>query len=210
MNAWQLLDLARTAPTKAVHRGLTPRPRTRTAARFGRQFRRRLRLAWVEWVNAVPHNIFGPPQKYDDPYRNVAASFPTCAAGPQPISTATASSSALLVILTNWRVEKWHSSRGSASNLNSDPRGVRDDQRAAQTLACFSLRSPPVSPPSPQEFHRQLLGRQILGLRLLVRAHLRQGWLNGRLYQVPRHSPPLSPGLVIVIRLPPRPGPRHF
>lgn len=27
----------------------------------------------VEWVNAVPHNIFGPRQKYDDPYRNVAS-----------------------------------------------------------------------------------------------------------------------------------------
>ncbi len=27
----------------------------------------------VEWVNAVPHNIIGPNQKYDDPYRNVAA-----------------------------------------------------------------------------------------------------------------------------------------
>ena len=27
----------------------------------------------VEWVIAVPHNIIGPRQKYDDPYRNVAA-----------------------------------------------------------------------------------------------------------------------------------------
>ena len=27
----------------------------------------------VEWVVAVPHNIIGPRQKYDDPYRNVAA-----------------------------------------------------------------------------------------------------------------------------------------
>jgi UDP-glucose 4-epimerase len=27
----------------------------------------------VEWVNAVPHNIIGPRQKYDDPYRNVAS-----------------------------------------------------------------------------------------------------------------------------------------
>jgi len=27
----------------------------------------------VEWVIAVPHNIIGPGQKYDDPYRNVAA-----------------------------------------------------------------------------------------------------------------------------------------
>jgi UDP-glucose 4-epimerase len=26
-----------------------------------------------EWVNAVPHNIIGPRQKYDDPYRNVAS-----------------------------------------------------------------------------------------------------------------------------------------
>ena len=26
----------------------------------------------VEWVIAVPHNIVGPRQKYDDPYRNVA------------------------------------------------------------------------------------------------------------------------------------------
>ena len=27
----------------------------------------------VEWVIAVPHNIVGPRQKYDDPYRNVAS-----------------------------------------------------------------------------------------------------------------------------------------
>jgi UDP-glucose 4-epimerase len=27
----------------------------------------------VEWVNAIPHNIIGPRQKYDDPYRNVAS-----------------------------------------------------------------------------------------------------------------------------------------
>ena len=27
----------------------------------------------VEWVVAVPHNIIGPRQKYDDPYRNVAS-----------------------------------------------------------------------------------------------------------------------------------------
>ena len=29
----------------------------------------------MEWAIAVPHNIFGPRQKYDDPYRNVAAIF---------------------------------------------------------------------------------------------------------------------------------------
>jgi UDP-glucose 4-epimerase len=29
----------------------------------------------VEWVVAVPHNIIGPRQRYDDPYRNVAAIF---------------------------------------------------------------------------------------------------------------------------------------
>ncbi|MCI0552142.1 MAG: NAD-dependent epimerase/dehydratase family protein, partial [Anaerolineae bacterium] len=27
----------------------------------------------LEWVIAVPHNIIGPRQKYDDPYRNVAS-----------------------------------------------------------------------------------------------------------------------------------------
>src|SRR5262249_54800032 len=27
----------------------------------------------VEYVNIVPHNIYGPRQKYDDPYRNVVA-----------------------------------------------------------------------------------------------------------------------------------------
>jgi UDP-glucose 4-epimerase len=27
----------------------------------------------VEWVIAVPHSIYGPRQKYDDPYRNVAS-----------------------------------------------------------------------------------------------------------------------------------------
>ena len=27
----------------------------------------------VEFVIAVPHNIIGPRQKYDDPYRNVAS-----------------------------------------------------------------------------------------------------------------------------------------
>jgi UDP-glucose 4-epimerase len=29
----------------------------------------------MEWVIAVPHNIYGPRQRYDDPYRNVAAIF---------------------------------------------------------------------------------------------------------------------------------------
>lgn len=29
----------------------------------------------VEWTIAVPHNIIGPRQKYDDPYRNVASIF---------------------------------------------------------------------------------------------------------------------------------------
>ena len=29
----------------------------------------------LEWVVAVPHNVIGPRQKYDDPYRNVAAIF---------------------------------------------------------------------------------------------------------------------------------------
>jgi UDP-glucose 4-epimerase len=29
----------------------------------------------IEWGVAVPHNIIGPRQKYDDPYRNVAAIF---------------------------------------------------------------------------------------------------------------------------------------
>ena len=32
-------------------------------------------LHGMEWVIAVPHNIIGPRQKYDDPYRNVAAIF---------------------------------------------------------------------------------------------------------------------------------------
>jgi len=27
----------------------------------------------MEWVNAIPHNIIGPRQKYDDPFRNVAS-----------------------------------------------------------------------------------------------------------------------------------------
>lgn len=29
----------------------------------------------MDWVIAVPHNIIGPRQKYDDPYRNVASIF---------------------------------------------------------------------------------------------------------------------------------------
>jgi UDP-glucose 4-epimerase len=29
----------------------------------------------MEWVTAVPHNIIGPRQRYDDPYRNVAGIF---------------------------------------------------------------------------------------------------------------------------------------
>ncbi len=29
----------------------------------------------VEWAIAVPHNIYGPRQKYDDPFRNVASIF---------------------------------------------------------------------------------------------------------------------------------------
>ena len=27
----------------------------------------------IEWVIAVPHNIIGPKQKYDDPFRNVVS-----------------------------------------------------------------------------------------------------------------------------------------
>ena len=27
----------------------------------------------IEWVIAVPHSIYGPRQKYDDPYRNVVS-----------------------------------------------------------------------------------------------------------------------------------------
>ena len=29
----------------------------------------------MEWNIAVPHNIIGPNQKYDDPYRNVVSIF---------------------------------------------------------------------------------------------------------------------------------------
>jgi len=29
----------------------------------------------LEWTIAVPHNVYGPGQKYDDPFRNVAAIF---------------------------------------------------------------------------------------------------------------------------------------
>lgn len=32
-------------------------------------------LHGMEWVIAIPHSIIGPRQKYDDPYRNVAAIF---------------------------------------------------------------------------------------------------------------------------------------
>jgi len=39
----------------------------------------------LEWTIAVPHNIYGPGQKYDDPYRNVAAIFAnTMLLGQQP------------------------------------------------------------------------------------------------------------------------------
>ena len=31
------------------------------------------KLNKIEWVIAVPHNIIGPKQKYDDPYRNVVS-----------------------------------------------------------------------------------------------------------------------------------------
>jgi len=33
------------------------------------------KLNGIEWVIAVPHNIIGPKQKYDDPYRNVVSIF---------------------------------------------------------------------------------------------------------------------------------------
>ena len=29
----------------------------------------------IEWVIAVPHNIIGPRQKYDDPFRNVVSIY---------------------------------------------------------------------------------------------------------------------------------------
>ena len=30
-------------------------------------------LNGIEWVIAIPHNIIGPRQKYDDPFRNVVS-----------------------------------------------------------------------------------------------------------------------------------------
>src|SRR5512139_2599916 len=40
----------------------------------------------IEYVIAVPHNIVGPRQKYDDPFRNVAAIMINCMLrGKQPI-----------------------------------------------------------------------------------------------------------------------------
>jgi UDP-glucose 4-epimerase len=40
----------------------------------------------VQWVIAVPHNIIGPRQKYDDPYRNVASIMMNlCLQGRSPI-----------------------------------------------------------------------------------------------------------------------------
>lgn len=40
----------------------------------------------VDWVIAVPHNIIGPRQKYDDPYRNVASiMLNLCSRGRSPI-----------------------------------------------------------------------------------------------------------------------------
>ena len=40
----------------------------------------------VEYVIAVPHNIYGPRQKYDDPYRNVASIFANrMLSGKQPV-----------------------------------------------------------------------------------------------------------------------------
>lgn len=40
----------------------------------------------MEWATAVPHNIIGPGQKYDDPYRNVVGIFINrCLQGKPPI-----------------------------------------------------------------------------------------------------------------------------
>lgn len=40
----------------------------------------------VQWVIAVPHNIIGPRQKYDDPYRNVASiMLNRCLQGNSPV-----------------------------------------------------------------------------------------------------------------------------
>lgn len=40
----------------------------------------------VQWVIAVPHNIIGPRQKYDDPYRNVASiMLNLCLQGRSPV-----------------------------------------------------------------------------------------------------------------------------
>ena len=39
----------------------------------------------IEWVIAVPHNIIGPRQKYDDPFRNVVSIMITECQGKAPI-----------------------------------------------------------------------------------------------------------------------------
>ena len=58
------------------HEGLTPKPQDPYGigkVAVENLLKNLCEVHGVQWVNAVPHNIIGPHQKYDDPYRNVAA-----------------------------------------------------------------------------------------------------------------------------------------
>ena len=54
----------------------------------------------IELVVAVPHNIVGPRQKYDDPYRNVASiMINSCSKGVSPSFMAMESKQGVFLIL---------------------------------------------------------------------------------------------------------------
>lgn len=115
----------------------------------------------VEWVNAVPHNIFGPRQKYDDPYRNVASIMANLMMrGRQPIIYGDGSQQRCfsyirddIGVLEKLAFEPGIS--GETFNIGPDEEFVTIN-KLAQTLAellDFDLH-PVYTPGRPQEVHK--------------------------------------------------------
>ena len=102
----------------------------------------------IEWVIAVPHNIIGPRQKYDDPYRNVASILINLMLqGRQPIHLRRRQPEALLHLssrTTSRRSSRWRSTRcvsGEIINIGPDDEFVTINELAALHRASCSSSS---------------------------------------------------------------------
>ena len=121
----------------------------------------------MEWVIAVPHNIVGPRQKYDDPYRNVASIFINLMLqGRQPYiyGTATRSAASASSPTTSRRLKQMAfdpACVGEIINIGPDDEFVTINELAEGVAGCSSSRwrSPTRAAPAGG-LTGQLLGRQ--------------------------------------------------